>query len=1185
MTIKQTATADSRKHEKTISENTNVTNLIERNTAAGGGKHLARPIPSLAKLMAGTIACLALGTSVPAMALTAQTITGFTPTTPINYSSGKSFTLSAKGGASGNAVVYASTTTSICTVSGSKVSVLSVGTCKLTANQAGNSTYSAAPQVTANVVINKGSQTITFAALSGKSYGAAPFTVSATSSAGLTVAFTSTTTSVCTISGTTVTLAGLGTCTIDANQAGNANFNAATQVAQSFTVAKESQTITFAALSGKSYGAAPFTVGATSSAGLAVAFSSATTSVCTVSGSTVTLVGLGTCTIDANQAGNTNVSAATQVAQSFTVAKESQTITFAALSGKSYGAAPFAVSATSSAGLAVAFTSATTSVCTVSGSTVTLVAPGTCTIDANQAGNTDVNAATQVAQSFTVAKESQTISFGALSGQPLGAPPFTVSATSSAGLTVAFTSATTSVCTVSGSTVTLAASGTCTIDANQAGNGNVSAAPQVAQSFTVVRQSQTISFGTLGNVPYNTDAFAVSATSSSGLAVTFTSATPSVCTLNKSYVGIQATGTCTVTASQAGNATYAAATPVSQSFTVTPGTQSILFPALSNQTFGAQPFYLSAAASSDLVVTFASTTSSVCTVSGSTTTGYTVTLVSGGTCSIVASQSGDSNFGPAQPVTQSFTVLPASQSITFAAPSAQVLGQAPIALNASSSSGLPVGFASSTTAICIVNGNNVTLVAAGTCTIVASQAGNATYTAANAVTQSFTISTDSPPTVVLTSPTATLLLGTPASLNLSATAKSSDASIGQVQFLNGGTVIATVPQAPYSFNWTNIPIGTYSITARATDNYGVSSTSAPIAVTVEANPITVSLTSPQGGQSIAAPGKVSLTAGASDSNGTIAQMAFFNGPSLIGTKTQAPYSLSFPDLEPGTYTFTAQATDNQGVTATSGVVTVTVTPEGSAGGGGTGGAEQVYYIQTDQINTPRQVVDASSNVVWQWDNIDPFGNNLPNQDPNGSGTRFIFNLRFTGQYSDVETGTYYNFYRDYDPSIGRYIQSDLVGLGGGSLSTYAYTGNNPIARFDPDGLQAYNPPNEKKNTVTCDGEGGMQVQISPDAYTGCGIGDCMRQHEEQHIKDLSGYGSLVCQGKKAGTIVTFTTDCALAQSEVRAVQIELDCLNALLEKHCPNCDANLQARIKQMQEYLAKKQALSTASCLAGGTR
>jgi RHS repeat-associated protein len=114
----------------------------------------------------------------------------------------------------------------------------------------------------------------------------------------------------------------------------------------------------------------------------------------------------------------------------------------------------------------------------------------------------------------------------------------------------------------------------------------------------------------------------------------------------------------------------------------------------------------------------------------------------------------------------------------------------------------------------------------------------------------------------------------------------------------------------------------------------------------------------------------------------------------------------------------------------------------------------MYFIESDQLNTPRLVTNAANQPVWQWDNNDPFGNNMPNADPNSTGTAFEFNLRFAGQYFDQETGLDYNFYRDYDPSVGRYVESDPIGLAGG-INAYAYVGGNPVSFTDPFGLASY----------------------------------------------------------------------------------------------------------------------------------
>jgi len=105
----------------------------------------------------------------------------------------------------------------------------------------------------------------------------------------------------------------------------------------------------------------------------------------------------------------------------------------------------------------------------------------------------------------------------------------------------------------------------------------------------------------------------------------------------------------------------------------------------------------------------------------------------------------------------------------------------------------------------------------------------------------------------------------------------------------------------------------------------------------------------------------------------------------------------------------------------------------------------------DHLNTPRAIEDGTQKVVWRWDNQEPFGDDTPNEDPGNTGTSFSFPMRFPGQYYDAETNTAYNYFRDYDPGIGRYVQSDPIGLLGG-IATYAYVADNPVSWGDPRGL-------------------------------------------------------------------------------------------------------------------------------------
>ncbi len=108
-----------------------------------------------------------------------------------------------------------------------------------------------------------------------------------------------------------------------------------------------------------------------------------------------------------------------------------------------------------------------------------------------------------------------------------------------------------------------------------------------------------------------------------------------------------------------------------------------------------------------------------------------------------------------------------------------------------------------------------------------------------------------------------------------------------------------------------------------------------------------------------------------------------------------------------------------------------------------------YYFHTDHLDTPRVVVDQGSNLRWRWI-AEPFGTTAPESDPQGLGF-FTQNLRMPGQYADSETGLFYNYFRDYDSSTGRYVQSDPIGLGGG-VNTYAYVEGNPLSYVDPQGL-------------------------------------------------------------------------------------------------------------------------------------
>jgi RHS repeat-associated protein len=121
----------------------------------------------------------------------------------------------------------------------------------------------------------------------------------------------------------------------------------------------------------------------------------------------------------------------------------------------------------------------------------------------------------------------------------------------------------------------------------------------------------------------------------------------------------------------------------------------------------------------------------------------------------------------------------------------------------------------------------------------------------------------------------------------------------------------------------------------------------------------------------------------------------------------------------------------------------TLQPNGSGG-------VNIFYVHTDHLNTPRKVSRPSDNQLeWRWD-TDPFGTTAANQNPAGLGT-FVYNLRFPGQTYQAETGLSQNMARDYDPAVGRYVESDPIGLKGG-INTYTYVKNYPTMHTDRFGL-------------------------------------------------------------------------------------------------------------------------------------
>jgi hypothetical protein len=182
-----------------------------------------------------------------------------------------------------------------------------------------------------------------------------------------------------------------------------------------------------------------------------------------------------------------------------------------------------------------------------------------------------------------------------------------------------------------------------------------------------------------------------------------------------------------------------------------------------------------------------------------------------------------------------------------------------------------------------------------------------------------------PPTVQMTAPTNGASFAAGASITLTASASDADGSIAKVEFYRGGTtLLGTAVAAPYRYIWTGAAAGAYVLTAKAYDNKGATSTSSSVSITVAANQVpTVTLTAPSNGDFVAAGAPLMLAATATDQDGTIANVEFLDGGTVVGAATNAPYTYSWVGPA-GVHSIVARATDDKGATADSAAASVVI---------------------------------------------------------------------------------------------------------------------------------------------------------------------------------------------------------------------------------------------------------------------
>ncbi|WP_178372175.1 MBG domain-containing protein [Chitinophaga jiangningensis] len=588
--------------------------------------------------------------------------------------------------------------------------------------QAANYTFNF---IKGRLTITRLNQFISFDNLVNRTYGDAPFTISATTTSGLPLTYT-VSSGPLTINGNTGTISGVGNVTVVASQAGNTNYNAGT-VSQSFTISKAPLKVVAdnkssaygAALAPLTYHYEGFVYGENES--ILGGTPSVTSTVAANSN-----VGTYPITIGTGAVTSANYAVTSQNGV-YTIGTASQTISFSKPADKTYGDLPFSLTGTASSGLPLVYT-VVSGPATVNGSTLTITGAGAVEIEAIQPGNSNYDAATAVRQTFTVNKavlnvtgDNKTRLYGEAN------PTFTFAingykngedATVVTGAPVLSTSAD-------------AASAVGSYDIDVALN-TLDAANYtfnfIKGRLTILQAQQTMSFPPITDKTYGDAAFTPSASVNTGLPLVFTVSGPA--TVNNNIITITGAGTITVTATQAGTVNYLPATG-SQTFTVQKAALTVTADDQRknfNEQVAALTYQITGFVNNETSAVLTGQPALSTPVGTSTPLGtYPINI----TANTLAAQNYTFTLVPG-----TYTVGKGTQVITFNQPADVTYGVLPFALNPVSNSGLPVSYRV-VSGPATLNNSLITINGAGDVTVEAYQDGNVSWEAATPVSHTF----------------------------------------------------------------------------------------------------------------------------------------------------------------------------------------------------------------------------------------------------------------------------------------------------------------------------------------------------------------------------------------------------------------------------------------------------------------
>ncbi len=716
---------------------------------------------------------------------------------------------------------YASGNTGVATISGNTVTIVGAGTAVITATQAAAGNYTVSLPVTANFVVNRIPPTLTNFTIPSKDFGTASFTLTPPTSNSLgAFSYSSGIPEFATVDSTTgvVTIVGAGTTVITARQAATTNYIESTPIYADFVVNPIAPTLTNFAIPAKDFGTAPFTLTPPTSNSLgAFSYTSGNTSIATISGNTVTIVGAGTVVITATQAAAGNYTLGSTPA-TFIVNPIAPTLGTFSIEAKDFGTLPFVLTPPTSNSLgAFSYTSGNTGIATISGNTVTIVGAGTVVITATQAAAGNYTVSLPVTANFVVNRIAPKLSNFTIAAKDFGTASFTLTpptSTNSLGV-FSYTSSIPEFATVDSTTgvVTIVGAGTVVITARQAATTNYIESEPISANFVVNPIAPTLTNFAIPAKDFGTAPFTlVSPTSNSLGAFSYTSDTTAVADISGNKVIIVGAGTAIITATQAATTNYTSRSAPA-TFLVNPIAPTLGIFSIPTKDFGTASFTLTPPISNSLgAFSYASGNTGIATISGNT-----VTIVGAGTVVITATQAAAGNYTASFPVTADFLVNPIPPTLTnFAIPSKD-FGTASFTLTPPTSNSLGAfSYSSGNTGIATVDSTTgvVTIVNAGTAVITARQAATTNYTASTPVTADFLVNPIAPTLTNFAIPakdfgTAPFTLVSPTSNSLGAfTYTSSEEGVATVDRTTG---VVTIVGAGYSkINVTQAAAGNYT---------------------------------------------------------------------------------------------------------------------------------------------------------------------------------------------------------------------------------------------------------------------------------------------------------------------------------------------------------------------------------------